>query len=286
MDPKNITEKKERILYIDRDYPVDTTGYKAFFYIAGALKKEYELATYKDLDGGVIDLVRLELSKRKFSALITHVPHSRSSPSSYDLPFFRGTIETESAYRESLNIIRQIKMINDIPIIAYTGAGNSSAVYGVFMEEGGVDCIVHKTLNFKDDFREIQDVLENLLRKYKQIPFDIPKPVLRTENGYTVTEVRVNLSEGVGFLSATAISKECHSRPGSIFFRKLEEAEGKEPCDGENILELMSIASREGTKIIILVKGEDGNAKSKALRLYSAFSSRYSFAVDFERFIE
>lgn len=275
--------KRKRVLFVYRDYPPDTTRYKATGHIHETLRGKYDLDTYPNLDSGVIELIRSNPSSDKFDAIITHVPYSRSYTSS-SLRYFREMIETESVYGESLNILRQIKMIDDIPIIAYTGAGNSPAVCGVFMEEGGIDYIVHKTLNFKDDLRNIQSALENLLQKYKQIPLDIPKPILRIENGYTVTKVRVNLNEGVGFLSATAISKECQSYPGNIFFRKSEEAEEKEPCDGENILELLSMAPQEGAKISILVEGEDANAKRHALRLYSALNCRYYFMMDFERF--
>lgn len=122
------------------------------------------------------------------------------------------------------------------------------------------------------------------MRKYEELPLDIPKPVLRIENCHTVTEVRVNLNDGMGLSSVTAISKDCNSYPGNIFLRKSEETEKEERCDGKKIFDLMIIAPQEGTKITILVEGEDANAKRQALRLYSAFSSRYSFTLDFERF--
>lgn len=46
----------------------------------------------------------------------------------------------------------------------------------------------------------------------------------------------------------------------------------------------MIMVPQEDSKITILVEGEDDKAKRQALRLYSAFSSRYSFTLDFERF--
>lgn len=272
--------KKKRILFVFRDTQLANTSE----YITNSLRKKYGIKTYRNLDSGVIDLIRSNLSSHKFDAIITHVPYNRSYTSPPGLRYFREMIETEGAYRGSLDILQQIKMIDDIPIIAYTGAGDSSAVIGIFMEQGGVDRVVQKSIDMKKDLEEIQGALKNLLRKYEELPLDIPKPVLRVESGYIVTEARVNLNDGLGLSSVSAISKECNSYPGNISFRKSEETEKEEPCDGKKIFDLMIMAPQEGTKITIMIEGEGANAKRHALRLYSAFSSRYSFTLDFERF--
>lgn len=147
MDTKNTSGRKKYVLYVDCDYATDSSGRKAHTYITKSLRKKYSLDVYENLDEGVIDLVRKGLSSKRFSAIVTHVPYGRLSNPSDNLRYFRETVETQGAYGRSLNILRQIKMIDDIPIIAYTGAGDSPAVIGIFMEQGGINRIVHKSID-------------------------------------------------------------------------------------------------------------------------------------------
>jgi phosphotransferase system HPr-like phosphotransfer protein len=284
-----ISEKRKRILYADRDYFSESRGYSTCVYITDFLKRKYDVDTHRGLDEELANLIHKTTPANKFNALITNVPHKSIDSVSYfrhSSSFILESTLIAKAYRESLEILRQIKMVVDIPIIAYTGAGDSPAIYSIFMEEGGVDHIVHKSMDLHKDVQKIQSALENLLRKYEERPREIDKPTITIKGGYTTVEVRINLSGGLGLSSVTKISNECKTYPGSVLLKKSDDFSDIESYNGKNILDFMRMAPGEGQKIIILVEGKNEEAERIARRLYSAFSSRYSFTIDFDRFKE
>ena len=268
MNAKDVTSKRKRILYVDRG-PLPLTK---------PLGKKYDVDPYKNLDYGVVDLIR-QLNRR-FDAMITHIPHKSIGRVSF---ISLESIFLAQAYGESLQILRQIKMIVDIPIIAYTGAGDSPAIYSVFMEDGGIDHILHKSRNLSQDVQEIHTALRELFLKYEQI-LQLPSPPsLRTDNGYITVDVRININGGAGLSSAAKISQECQRYLKEVWFKK-SGSEDSTSCNAKNVLDFLAMPPEEGEIITILVKGEDEEAKRLARRLYSAFSCRYSFTIDFDRF--
>jgi phosphotransferase system HPr-like phosphotransfer protein len=271
MKVKNISSKKQ-ILYVDQDS----------LPLARFLKEKYCLATYRNLDSGVVELIRQSLSFKKFDAIITHLPHRPINNVRY---FPIESVLIADTYGKSLEILRRIKMIMDLPIIAYTGAGEAPAIYSVFMEEGGIDHIVHKSMELHRDAQEIHNALENLFQKYEKIAQHTSPPQLYTENGYTAVEVRINLNGGAGLSSATKISQECQRYPEEVWFRK-SNSEDNNSYNGKELLDLLAMCPKEGQMITIQVKGEGEKAERLLRRLYSAFSSRYSFTIDFDRFKE
>jgi len=284
MEIKSSECKNKKILFVYRDYPSDTSGYKATMHIIESLKEKYEVVIYCDLDEQVINLISSVSPDKQFSAMVTHVPYKSSSGRTLGVShFMRERIELSEAYQDSLLILRQIKILMDIPIIAYTGAGESPIIASVFWEGGGVDHIVSKTTDLQKDSKEIISVLGTLIQHYEKLPLTIPDPVIETEDGFSVVEVRVNLNAGVGLVSAAAIAKECNGYKGKVLLRKLDNTQKTETYDAKTTLGFLSAPILEGEKINILVEGSDEKAKSLIKRLYFAFSARYPFTMNLKK---
>lgn len=151
------TTEKRTILYIGDEYGRDS-------YLREELEKNYNLVTYSNLDSGVIDVIR-RFHNGEIHAMITNMPPNavRYSPALLAIR----TVFIQDCYHDSLNVLKKIKKITDIPIIIYTGAGNTAAVEIVFLGMG--DEIVHKSGDREKDSQEIHDALDRLLEKYEKI---------------------------------------------------------------------------------------------------------------------
>jgi phosphotransferase system HPr-like phosphotransfer protein len=284
MEIKHSERKNKKILFVYRDYPSDTSGYKDTMHIIESLKEKYEVATYCDLDEKVINLISAVSRDKQFSAMVTHVPYESSSGRTLGVShFMRERIELSEAYQDSLLILRQIKMLMDIPIIAYTGAGESPIIANLFWEGGGIDHIVPKTTDLQKDSKEITSNLKALIQRYEKLPLVIPGPVIKTEGDFSIAEVRVNLNTGVGLVSAAAIAKECRRYKGRVLFRKSNNTRKAETYDAKIALDFLAAPILEGEKITINVEGTDEKAKSLIKHLYSVFSSRYPFTMNLKK---
>lgn len=277
--------KKKRVLFVYRESFTDIPFLvKSTRYIINSLRKKYSLVTYQNLDSGVIELVRSNIQSHKFDALVTHVPYK--SPSARNLGglsfFLRERIELSESYQDSLLILRQIKLLTDIPIIAYTGAGDSPLIADIFWETGGVDRIMPKTIDSQKDSKEIINALDTLIQNYEKLPLSIPEPVIETEGNYTTAKVRVNLNGAVGFMSASVIAKECDRYKGRVLLKKLGNEDNGEPCDAKMTLDLLAFQILEGEEISILVEGLDEKAERLVKRLYYVLSCRYQFTMNLD----
>ncbi len=277
--------QNKRILFVYRNYSPESPGYKATVHIIEYLKERYDLVTHCNLDEKVVEFINTAGPGKKISALVTHVPYKDSVKSLYPVSHFMyERIMLTEAYQESLLILRKTKILMDIPIIAYTGAGNFPLLANIFWEVGGVDQIIAKTADPKKDSKEIMNVLEILIQNYEKLPGPLPEPIIKIEGDYTTTEVKVNLNAGVGFTSAAAIVKECDDYHGDVSMKKVNSAEVTETYNAKGILDFLSSPILEGEKVAILVKGLDEKAERLVKRLYAAFSSRYPFHMDFGKF--
>jgi len=285
MKEKSSQYQNKRILFVYRNYSTESPGYKATVHIIEYLKERYDLVTHCNLDEKVVEFISTTGPDKKISALITHVPYNASVKSSYPVSHFMyERIMLTEAYQESLLILRQIKILMDIPIVAYTGAGDFALIANIFWEVGGVDQIIAKTADFEKDSKEITRVLETLIQNYEKLPIAIAEPLIKIESDYTTTEVRVNLNSGLGFRSAALIAKECDGYRGDVLIKKVNSTQETEIYDAKSILDFLSSPIIEGEKIAILVKGTDKKAERLLKRLYFAFSSRYPFCMDFGKF--
>ena len=154
--PLRSQSRKRRILFIYRDHP---TSISSTFSVAMALSEKYDIQIHPGLDDTVIDIVSQAVPNKKYDAIITHVPFKHRSfehmPIAY-LDHLLPSILYSELYGRSLNILAKIKKIQNIPIIAYTGADNCAAIYSLFMEAGGVDHIIHKH-SYSEDEPKIRD---------------------------------------------------------------------------------------------------------------------------------
>jgi hypothetical protein len=149
--------EKKCVLYIGNEYRADS--------IRESLEKIYDVTLHNNLDNEVIDLILQPFNTRKFDAIITNMPPNSVSSSPALLALRR--IFIESCYQDSLKVLKEIKKLMSIPIIIYTGAGNSPAVEIVFSEVG--DWIVHKSEDPGDDSQKIHNALNTLLAKREKI---------------------------------------------------------------------------------------------------------------------
>jgi hypothetical protein len=267
--------RKKRLLYVDKTYPPGTIGDTRDIYIREELAKKYDLIFHRHLDGDVIDLIRQSIVDRRFDAMVTHMPCNRPPyPASSGL----NIVDVQNSYNDSLHILEEIRKLIDMPIIICSGAGNSSTNCTVFLSVG--DDVIEKSTDAVKDFKKIDLALKKFLRKYKRFPLQVTYPPLRTENGYTVTPVRVNLTGWLNFISAGMIFRECKDYPEKILFKVSRKVK-----DARKFFDLvMPPAIHEGQKLIICVEGTGEEAQRKALRLYAAFSSRDWFTMDPDRF--
>jgi phosphotransferase system HPr-like phosphotransfer protein len=255
MEIKSSECKNKRILFVYRDFSHGTTGNSATECIIESLKKKYDITTYRNLDENVIKLISSASPGKRFNAMVTHVPHKASSGRALGAisHHMRETAELIESYQDSLLILRQIKIITDIPIIAYTGAGDSPIIANIFWEGGGVDHIVPKTTDLHKDLKEISDALETFIQKYEKLPSTIPEPTIKIEGNFTTTEVRVNLNGGVGLTAAAAIARECENYQGNVLLKKVNRTKETEAYYAKSTLALLGAQIHEGEKITVLI---------------------------------
>lgn len=269
----NQTTGKKCILYVGNQY-------WKINYIHKALEKKYSITTYSNLEAEVIDFIR-RFHDRTFAAVITNMPPNAVR---HYLPPALKSIFYQNYYQNSLDILKEIKKLMDIPILIYTSADDSPAVDIVFSRVG--DDIVRKSGDVKKDFRRINVTLDRLLEKYEKMPLQSAEPVIEIRNGYSVAKVRLNLNNGLNIISFATISQECHKYGKVILFKKAGGA-GNSPqiYNPQKILDFFSSWDiREGDAVSICVEGVGEEAERMARRLYAALGSRYWFTMDLNRF--
>ena len=272
---------QKTVLYVDKNYLPNTDGYERGMFIREGLEKKYALIIRRNLNSQVIDFIRQSFSSTKFDAMITNMPYQESA--AY-VSRFNEFMNVRNCYKESLNILREVKKTIDMPIIIYTGAGDSPAVNGVFLSVA--DHVVHKSMSSKQDFKEIDAAMEKLLRKYKDICSQDKGPDIKFKEGYTTTQVQVNCNGGMDLSFLATILYEGKNFPGEIVFEALGNAQEKKRIyNGKKFFDFVTPpVIEEGQHLTICVEGTGEEAQRKARRLYAAFSSRYAFAMDLNRF--
>ena len=272
------TIAKNRLLYVDKDYSLGDMGYERDIYIRRELAREYDFTLYRHLRKEIIDYIRQ--ARPGFDAMITNMPYVCGPAYS---GYFSKLINVEIAYKRSLNILKEIKKIVDMPIILYTGSGASEA--NCFFSTVA-DQIVHKSNNSGQDLQGIRRALKRLLEKYQRLPSQINDPVIKEENGYTTTQVRVDLNEGLNLMSMVEIRKEGKNYRKAIILKASgENGEPGRIYNAKNILDLMMPPEiKEGQNLTICVEGIGEKAQRKIRRLYAALTSRYWFTMDNDRY--
>jgi phosphotransferase system HPr-like phosphotransfer protein len=262
------------ILYVGDRYRIDNP-------IREALERKYDLTAYSNLDDKVIDFIRQLLRNKKLDAMITNMPPNAIH---YDPnPAYKVAL-MGNLYKDSLGVLKEIKRLIDIPIVIYTRADNSPAVYAAFLKVG--DYVIHTSEKCNKDFLRISVELERLLQKYENIPSQIEAPVIKTRNGYSIAKVRFNLNNGLNVVSIATICRECRKYEKDIFLKRVGSVDNPQKIyNGKKVMDfIMSPGIGEGENITIRVEGVGDEAKRMARRLYAAFGSRYYFTMDLDRF--
>jgi len=113
-------------------------------------------------------------------------------------------------------------------------------------------------------------------------PKDIPDVTI--EKGVTCIEnVVLNLEQGLCCRPSTLIIKECKQYGKKIYL--VNQDEGGDGLDCSEMLNLVALDIRPGSKAKIRVEGVDEDARVEALRMYSGLTTT-EFTPYFERFME
>ena len=243
-----------RMLFVDRNYDVERWQAK-FEYIAESLRKKYDVQTYRNLDFGVVDMIRQAIAEKPFDVLVTHVPYGR-----------------EKSYGGSLDILQDVRKVSNIPIIAYTGAGISLETISSFMGSGIVDEIIEKSPDCERDIRDICNQTEQLIREYRHQLSHSDAPQIITKDGFMTSKVK---SKGFTPGRATRIVNHCKEYPKITLLKKTGLDDKEYTCDGRSVFGVFILNPFKGEKVTISIEGEDEKARQLLLRLCGLFDSQY-----------
>jgi len=253
---------RPRIIYVDRTY--DSFPQDQFAkVIADVLGASYEVDAGFNLGPWVVERIRQALATRPYSAFVTHAPNDPGKPS------YGGTIE----------VLHDIRMEADMPVIAYTGAtGQALFSIGTY-----VDHIIPKTANCRRDIVSITSSLAALIERYRNRS-EPPPPVFVTQDGFTTVELAVNLMGGFDPVAAYHVYQECENYPRRVLLQRIGDPPDSEPLDCKQPMRMYLLTAYEGTKVRLSVEGEDAAATRLANRLYGGLTSRYAFDMKWDRF--
>ena len=164
-------QTKPRIFFVDKNYEnyvqcIQLNKTQGF--IVSCLRVRFDVDFTLNLDESHIKAVERAMhNKKAYSAMVSHVPYQNNRLNNG----LEGVDFYKDFYGRSLGILKSIKAIQPgLPIVAYTGADDIPEVHKVFLQEGPIDIIVHKTSpeRWKEDFRKIEEALEALITSNKK----------------------------------------------------------------------------------------------------------------------
>jgi phosphotransferase system HPr-like phosphotransfer protein len=210
----------------------------------------------------VVELIKKKLSADPFDILVTHVPHDPGSPS----------------YGTSLCALQDIKLLIDMPIIAYTGATGmiQCSISGI------ADRIVDKSDYIRKDLERIEYLIEYLVKKYRT-PRNPEPPVIFSKDGFTMVKVRINLIGGM-LSGIVGVAEECQKHHGAALMQQVDKGEDSPWRNAKKPIELLLLGALEEQEVLIKVQGEDAEAERVIRRIYGVLTSRYSFDLKPNRF--
>lgn len=258
------TTSSKRILLIDRIH-WDDGGAKDSRHVRDNLANEYAVETYEYLDERVPELIRMALGVAPYDAVVTHLPPDES-------------------YSKGFGLMKEVKQIAAIPIIAYTGAGTH--VLAKF-DAGHTDGVVLKTHDVRADLAKLQTLLRDLLsdenRRLRSEP--TPSPRITVNDGFTTVQALVRLNPRVLTRNAMQIAGRCSPFPGEVTCQVLDPPSDNAPTLSlKSIVDLIGAALKPRTRIAIRIEGDNAAAQTLAREMYSAFTSRWSFDMKFDQF--
>ncbi|MEI6058391.1 MAG: HPr family phosphocarrier protein [archaeon] len=117
----------------------------------------------------------------------------------------------------------------------------------------------------------------------------LERPKLRYEDGYTIAQVRANLSRASSYTrTAIDLCRKCIEYPGQVYLNWFDietggfwNVEGNE-FDGKSIMSLMRLEISAGLILELKVQGTDEKAEKQVLELCSGLLSESE--LDFNKF--
>jgi phosphotransferase system HPr-like phosphotransfer protein len=297
-NPQETGEQRKRILYVERDYldgrcPDSLSvrelcynqGYQGFKSIAASLRQRFDLECMYNLDEMVLERIQSAISKRRFNALVTHLPYEENREKTdwrervlYPMPYY------SASYGKSLGLIERIKDSDpDIAILVYTGMPKD---YHHLPLDSGADRVIRKSSDIENDVNEVNFSLDYFFKELPRIRIDRKErakqpPKIIIDKGKTIVEAIVNLRGGIGYYTYSKMGEESRKYSGNV--NLVDITEGK-TGDCKDIMTLLSLCVIEGKPIRISIDGDDSEAQKLAKRLYSAITSEEERKISFDRF--
>lgn len=105
-------------------------------------------------------------------------------------------------------------------------------------------------------------------------------PSIVSEKGHTYVEAIVRIKLGLCARPTASIVRMTSKYRGEVVFEK-----DGEQVNGKSIMGIMMLAAGAGSKIKIIVQGEDRLAKEMATRIYSGMTTESNLYPNFDRFL-
>jgi len=290
-------EQRKLVLYVERDYldgscpdSVDmqelcnNQGYQGFRSIRESVERRFDLECMHNLDKMVLERIQTTLTRRKFNALITHLPFEEGKQVHDNLGVLYPMLYYGTIYGKSLDLLSKIKDADpDIAILVYTGM---SGDFHWLPKYYGADRVIKKSGELEKDVQDVNTALDYFFEtlpgiRKKRGERAIKPPEIIVSNRQTFAETTVNLNGGMGYQVYVKIVGESEGYPGNVYLVNLENGESYSCKDAFNLL---GFAAFEGTRVRILADGEDPGAQRIVRRLYSAITSEEERKASFDRF--
>ena len=104
-------------------------------------------------------------------------------------------------------------------------------------------------------------------------------PTITTEKGHTYVDATVQLKLGLCARPSASIVRVTGRYKREVYFEK-----DGERVNGKSIMGIMMLAAGLGSKIRIIIQGEDLPAKEIALKVYSGVTTESDLYPNFDRF--
>ena len=257
-----------RIIYVCNSRVFGSEAHNKF--IAG-LRERYEVDTARDMSRNVADMILGARNKRPYDGVVSHVPYH---PYTY-------------SYRGGKDILRELCTELDIPVIAYTGAGDHRTLLSL---ESCVDQCTGKTNNPEQDAVGVERNLENMWQRLDDIIHKTPTVIRQEEK--TIIDGNIHYPHALGVIGGVAIAKSCLEYSGAVLAshvpsakkrnRFFSRAKARESVDAKDIMDFMMLFTEADLSLRFTISGIDAEAEQLAERLGNILLKRSSVAISAE----
>ncbi|MFW6152169.1 MAG: HPr family phosphocarrier protein [Verrucomicrobiota bacterium] len=255
-DMQRKTPANHRVIYIENAANADSDHYRAFL---GQLKDLCKVDAAFDLGPEIVRELLESAPEDRYDGIVTHVPHD-----------YRTT-----SYRTIFELLTDLSDGLNVPLIAYTGMGDSDVV----QLNGYVDHYVRKSQDPDSDAIKAFNALSGMWDRLDDIKTRTRE--ITEENGVTVLRGNIRHNEVLGLLGAGAIGKLCKQYPGDVFvsFEQVKTDENPWTVNGDSIMGLLVMISQADHPLRFDISGTGSDARELATRLAKIISKRSELAI-------